>query len=175
MNKTLDEVKASLDLRKMSSYELVELALAAIDSKTGEGQKAFVKVYRDEARAQAIAIDKLRASGVDLSAIAGIPISVKDLFDVAGEITMAGSRVRKNSFPAAENANVISKLRAAGAILIGRTNMTEFAFSGLGINPHYGTPLNPWDRNTGRIPGFSCLDEWCVPLVYYFGFHRPTR
>jgi aspartyl-tRNA(Asn)/glutamyl-tRNA(Gln) amidotransferase subunit A len=155
MNKTLDEIKACLDLGKMSSYELVESALAAIDSKTGEGQKAFVKVYRDEARAQAIAIDKLRASGVDLSAIAGIPISVKDLFDVAGEITMAGSRVRKNSSPATENANIISKLRAAGAILIGRTNMTEFAFSGLGINPHYGTPLNPWDRNTGRIPGGS--------------------
>ena len=100
MNKTLDEIKASLDLGKMSSYELVESALAAIDSKTGEGQKAFVKVYRDEARAQAIAIDKLRASGVDLSAIAGIPISVKDLFDVRGEITMAGSRVRKNRSPA---------------------------------------------------------------------------
>ena len=104
---------------------------------------------------QAKAIDQVRKSGVELHPLAGIPISIKDLFDVAGEITLSGSIVRRKSIPAKYDAHIVSKLRAAGAILIGRTNMTEFAFSGLGINPHYGTPLNPWDRKMGRIPGGS--------------------
>ena len=77
------------------------------------------------------------------------------MFDVAGEITTAGSLVRKMCAPAIQDADIVKKLRSAGAIVMGRTNMTEFAFSGLGINPHYGTPLNPWDRDKSRIPGGS--------------------
>ena len=92
---------------------------------------------------------------MELHPLAGIPISIKDLFDVAGEVTLSGSIVRKKSDVARSDAYIVSMLRAAGAIIIGRTNMTEFAFSGLGINPHYGTPLNPWDRKIGRIPGGS--------------------
>jgi aspartyl-tRNA(Asn)/glutamyl-tRNA(Gln) amidotransferase subunit A len=87
--------------------------------------------------------------------LAGVTISVKDLFDVTGEVTLAGSKVRDRSAPAAADAPIVARLWAAGAVIVGRTNMTEFAFSGLGINPHYDTPLNPWDRETGRVPGGS--------------------
>ena len=155
MNGTIEEIGKLLDLGKVTSLELVTSALKEIENDEGQGQTTFTKTYADQAKAQAIGIDKLRAEGLVLSPIAGMPISIKDLFDVAGETTMAGSRVRKNSAPAARDADIIKKLRSAGAILIGRTNMTEFAFSGLGINPHYGTPLNPWNRDEARIPGGS--------------------
>ncbi len=87
--------------------------------------------------------------------LAGIPVSVKDLFDVAGQVTMAGSTVLAATPPAQVDAIAVARLRAAGAVLVGRTNMVEFAFSGVGINPHYGTPVNPADTDTERIPGGS--------------------
>ena len=87
--------------------------------------------------------------------LAGIPVSVKDLFDVAGQATKAGSKVLKDASPAAADCPAVARLRAAGAALVGRTNMVEFAFSGVGINPHYGTPVNPADSNVERIPGGS--------------------
>ena len=86
---------------------------------------------------------------------AGIPISVKDLFDVEGNVTRAGSRLLDDAPPAAKDCTAVERLRAAGFVVVGRTNMTEFAYSGLGLNPHYGTPRNPYDRATGRIPGGS--------------------
>ena len=155
MNKTIREITTLLDLGKVTSSELVDAAIEEIEKEKGQGRTTFIKSYPDQAKAQAIAIDKLRASGVVVSPIAGIPISIKDLFDVAGEITTAGSLVRKMCAPAIQDADIVKKLRSAGAIVMGRTNMTEFAFSGLGINPHYGTPLNPWDRDKSRIPGGS--------------------
>src|SRR5204863_493055 len=85
------------------------------------------------------------------SPLAGLPVSAKDLYDVAGERTLAGSKALDDSAPAAHDAPTIARLRAAGTVLIGHTNMTEFAFSGVGINPHYGTPGNPYDRR--RCPG----------------------
>jgi aspartyl-tRNA(Asn)/glutamyl-tRNA(Gln) amidotransferase subunit A len=88
-------------------------------------------------------------------ALAGIPVSVKDLFDVAGQVTAAGSKVLAHSAPAPADCPAVARLRAAGAALVGRTNMVEFAFSGVGINPHYGTPANPADPATPRIPGGS--------------------
>jgi aspartyl-tRNA(Asn)/glutamyl-tRNA(Gln) amidotransferase subunit A len=97
----------------------------------------------------------MRHQGARLNRVAGIPISIKDLFDVAGDTTLAGSMILKGAPPAERDARAVSRLRAAGFVVIGRTNMTEFAFSGLGLNPNYGTPLNPWDRATGRIPGGS--------------------
>ena len=155
MAKTLQDIRLQLQRGEVTSEKLVEEALASVKSSEGQGDKTFIKVYDDKAMVQAKAIDQVRKSGVELHPLAGIPISIKDLFDVAGEITLSGSIVRRKSVPAKSDAHIVSKLRAAGAILIGRTNMTEFAFSGLGINPHYGTPLNPWDRKTGRIPGGS--------------------
>ena len=155
MAKTLQDIRLQLQRGEVTSEQLVEEALASALSSEGQGGKTFIKVYDNQAMVQAKAIDQVRKSGVELHPLAGIPISIKDLFDVAGEITLSGSLVRRKSAPAKSDAHIVSKLRAAGAILIGRTNMTEFAFSGLGINPHYGTPLNPWDRKTGRIPGGS--------------------
>ncbi len=137
------------------SRGLVEECLARINDGAGEGARTFLKVYAGEALAAADFYDRLRASGTGLPPFAGIPISIKDLFDVGGDVTTAGSILRRNAAPAMRDAPAVARLRAAGFIVIGRTNMTEFAFSGIGINPHYGTPLNPFDRKAGRIPGGS--------------------
>ncbi len=101
------------------------------------------------------AADALRRAGRSPGPLAGIPVSVKDLFDLAGEPTPAGSKVLADAPPATHNAPLIQRMLDAGFIPVGRTNMTEFAFSGLGINPHYGTPASPWDRGSKRIPGGS--------------------
>ena len=140
---------------KTTSQALVEDALARIAAPSGEGARVFLRTYADAALAEARASDALRAHGIVPSPLAGIPVSVKDLFDVAGDVTRAGSKLLSDSAPAKADAIVVQRLRQAGAIIIGRTNMVEFAFSGLGLNPHYGTPKNPWDRTTGRIPGGS--------------------
>jgi aspartyl-tRNA(Asn)/glutamyl-tRNA(Gln) amidotransferase subunit A len=140
---------------ELRSRELVEQALARIAAPSGEGARTFLRVYAEHARVQADALDRLRAAGAALPPLAGIPVSIKDLFDVAGEVTTAGSRVLASSAPAREDAAVVTRLRTAGLIVLGRTNMTELAYSGLGINPHHGTPLNPFDRAGRRIPGGS--------------------
>jgi aspartyl-tRNA(Asn)/glutamyl-tRNA(Gln) amidotransferase subunit A len=88
-------------------------------------------------------------------ALAGVPVTVKDLFDVAGSPTTAGSRVLQDAAPAERDATVVARLRAAGAAILGTTNMTEFAYSGLGLNPHWGTPANAADAHVARIPGGS--------------------
>jgi len=138
-----------------SSRSLVEDCLARIQDPAGEGRRVYLKVHADEARIAADYVDAMRRLGAAPSRFAGIPISVKDLFDMAGCVTTAGSVALRDAPPAARDAAAIARLRAAGFIPIGRTNMTEFAFTGLGINPHYDTPRNPYDRNTGRMPGGS--------------------
>jgi Asp-tRNA(Asn)/Glu-tRNA(Gln) amidotransferase A subunit family amidase len=115
---------------------------------------AFISLRREQALADAAALQQRAAAGGDLPLL-GVPLSVKDLFDCEGERTTAGSRVLADAPPASADAPAVARLKAAGAIVIGRTNMTEFAFSGLGLNPHYGTPHNPADRHTARIPGGS--------------------
>lgn len=152
---TISQCAAALREGRSSSVVVTDAALERIGAPAGEGARSFTRVYADPARAAARASDALRAVGLDRSVIDGLPISIKDLFDVAGETTMAGSVARQGEPMATEHAAVVKRLLAAGAVLIGRTNMTEFAYSGLGINPHYGTPLNAWDRGTGRIPGGS--------------------
>ena len=150
---TLAQLAADLVAGRTTSRALVDAALARIADPAGAGKRAFVKVYGERARAAADAQDKLRAAGYVASPLAGIPVSIKDLFDVAGERTLAGSKALDDAPPAKADAPIVARLKAAGAVLMGRTNMTEFAFSGVGINPHYGTPGNPWDRT--RIPGGS--------------------
>jgi aspartyl-tRNA(Asn)/glutamyl-tRNA(Gln) amidotransferase subunit A len=149
------DVARGLSNGRVTSEELTEAALSRIAAPDGEGSRAFTKVYRDAALACAKSSDLVRASGVQVSPLSGLPISIKDLFDVAGEVTLAGSIVRRNQLPATTDAVVVSRLRQAGAVIVGKTGMSEFAFSGLGLNPHTGTPRNPWDRSTGRIPGGS--------------------
>jgi aspartyl-tRNA(Asn)/glutamyl-tRNA(Gln) amidotransferase subunit A len=152
---TLATLSAELISGRSSSRSLVQACLARIADGGGEGERTFLQVDRSGALAQADAIDTLRARGVPLAPLAGIPISIKDLFDIAGQVTRAGSIVLSDRPPAAVDAVSVALLRHAGLVLIGRTNMTEFAFSGLGLNPHYGTPLNPWRRGERRIPGGS--------------------
>jgi aspartyl-tRNA(Asn)/glutamyl-tRNA(Gln) amidotransferase subunit A len=137
----------------VSSVSLTEQCLARISDPAGEGKRAFVKVWADEARAVASAQDSLRKIGAVSSPIAGVPISVKDMLDVAGEVTLAGTKALDDAAPAVRDAPVIRRLKSAGAVLTGRTNMAQFAFSIVGLNPHFGTPGNPWDRT--RIPGGS--------------------
>ncbi len=150
---TLEALASDLAAGRTTSRQLVEEALARIADSTGEGGRSFTRVYAEAARAVAEAQDRLRAVGIVASPLAGIPISIKDLFDVAGEPTTAGSIALRDAPPAAADAPVVARLRAAGAVIIGKTNMTEFAYSGVGINPHYGTPGNPFDR--ARVPGVS--------------------
>ncbi len=151
----LERVRARLARGETSSEALVRAALARIEDRSGEGAVTFTRVYGERALEEARGADGLRRRGQVGGPLAGLPVSVKDLFDVAGEPTLAGSVILRDAPPAGRDAEVVARLRAAGAIVIGKTNMTEFAFSGLGLNPHYGTPRSPWDRVTGRIPGGS--------------------
>lgn len=153
--KTVAGYASSLQAGTTTSQHLIHEAIARIQAPAGEGARAFTRVYEKEAPACAAASDQLRRVGLKRSPIDGLPISIKDLFDVRGETTLAGSVVLKDCAPATEHAVVVQRLIAAGAAIVGRTNMTEFAYSGLGLNPHYGTPRNAWDRKSGRIPGGS--------------------
>ena len=153
--RTLEQTANALADGSTTSRALVEDCLARIADPAGEGARAFIKPDADWARALADAMDALRRAGRAPGRYAGIPVALKDLFDVAGQPTPAGSRVLADAPPAAAHAPVVQRMLAAGFVPVGRTNMTEFAFSGLGINPHYGTPLAPWDRSAGRIPGGS--------------------
>ena len=166
---TVEALSRDLASGKTSSRELVEQALARIADPAGEGARAFIKVHADSARADADHADRLRKAGVVRSPVDGLPISVKDLFDIAGDVTRAGSKVLADALPALADAPAVARLRAAGAVIIGRSNMVEFAFGAVGTNPHYGTPKNPWDRKTGRVPGgsssgaaVSVADGMCV-------------
>lgn len=146
---------AELRSGTISSRALVEEALEKALRPDGEGGRTFTRIHVDAARRAARQSDDRFASGSPRSALDGLPISIKDLCDVAGEATTAGAIALSDATPAAEDAPIVQRLRAAGAAIIGRTNMTEFAFSGLGLNPHYGNPRSPWRRDEGRIAGGS--------------------
>ena len=136
-----------------SCRDRLEACLARIEDPAGEGKRTFTKLYADQARAAAEAADRRAQFGQSLGPLDGRIVSIKDLFDVPGEATTAGSKLLRDAAPATTEAPAIARLRQAGAVIIGKTNMTEFAFSGVGINPHYGTPGNPADRSC--IPGGS--------------------
>jgi aspartyl-tRNA(Asn)/glutamyl-tRNA(Gln) amidotransferase subunit A len=140
---------------RTSSAALVEEALDAASAPDGEGPRVFARLYIDSARARARAADRYRRTASTFPALAGLPVSIKDSFDVAGEVTLAGSVVLRCCAAAETDSAVVSRLKAVGAVIVGRTNMSEFGFSGLGVSMHYGTPRNPFDREQGRIPGGS--------------------
>jgi aspartyl-tRNA(Asn)/glutamyl-tRNA(Gln) amidotransferase subunit A len=154
-NPTLAALASDLETGRTSARKLVEDCLERIADPAGEGSRAFVHVDKDAARAAADAMDRLRKVNAAPSRFAGIPVSIKDLFDIKGQVTRAGSRALEDSAPAEADAPAVARLRRAGFVVIGRTNMTEFAFSGIGINPHYGTPKGAWQRSAGHIPGGS--------------------
>ena len=130
--------------------------LAAIAAADGEGARTFTQVYSASALAEANAADQRRRRGLALSPVDGKIVAVKDLFDVRGETTWAGSVALRNEPPAVADASCVAQLRLGGAVIIGKTNMSEFAYSGIGFNPHFGTPANPHERAlVRRIPGGS--------------------
>ena len=137
----------------MNAREKTEQALAKIADPKGEGARACHTVYADTARAAADAADARAKAGISLGPLDGAIVSIKDLFDVAGEPTRAGSKILADAPPAKADAPVVRRLRAAGSVIVAKTGMSEFAFSGVGMNPHYGTPGNPADRT--RVPGGS--------------------
>jgi aspartyl-tRNA(Asn)/glutamyl-tRNA(Gln) amidotransferase subunit A len=153
--RAIEDLAQSLADGQTTSRALVEAALERIADPAGEGARTFIKVHAEQARAAADAVDQARRVGLAVGRYAGIPIALKDLFDISGQPTPAGSKVLADVPPAKANAAVVQRMLNAGFIAMGRVNMTEFAFSGLGINPHYGTPSSPWDRGAARIPGGS--------------------
>jgi aspartyl-tRNA(Asn)/glutamyl-tRNA(Gln) amidotransferase subunit A len=152
---TLATLADDLEGGRTSARKLVDECLARIADASGEGTRTFIHVDAEAAIEAAEAMDRLREVKAAPSPYAGIPVSIKDLFDIKGQVTRAGSRALEDSAPAEADATAVARLRRAGFIVIGRTNMTEFAYSGIGINPHYGTPKGAWQRSVGHVPGGS--------------------
>ena len=152
---SLPQIAKALACGRTTSRALVEACLERHADPNGEGRRAFISLDAKVVTEAAEEADRRRAAGRSRSPYEGIPIAIKDLFNVAGERTRAGSRAFDDRPPATRDASVIARLGAAGFMPFGRTNMTEFAYSGLGMNAHFGTPLNPWRRREGRIPGGS--------------------
>jgi aspartyl-tRNA(Asn)/glutamyl-tRNA(Gln) amidotransferase subunit A len=135
-----------------SIRDRLEIILSHLANRVAD-ETVYTKLYADAARAAADASDARNKAGVTLGPLDGIIVSIKDLFDVAGEATTAGSLMFGNAAPAQHDATIVTRLRQAGAVIIGKTNMTEFAFTAIGDNLHYGTPGNAADAS--RIPGGS--------------------
>jgi aspartyl-tRNA(Asn)/glutamyl-tRNA(Gln) amidotransferase subunit A len=151
----VEDLQTQIRQGAVSVTQLVEVALDRIHDPAGQGESTFITTFDEEALALAQQQNQELAKGHALQALTGVTVSVKDLFDTQGHTTTSGSLVLRQNPPATKDAEVIDRLRQAGAIVVGRTTMTEFAYSGLGLNPHYGTPLNPFERDIGRIPGGS--------------------
>ena len=143
---TLQSLADDLDAGRTTARALVDRCLANIAAEGGEGARVFLHVDAQAAIEASEAMDRLRKAKAAPSRYAGIPVSIKDLFDIRGQVTRAGSRALEDSPPATADAPVVARLRRAGFVVIGRTNMTEFAYSGIGINPHFGTPKGAWQR-----------------------------
>jgi aspartyl-tRNA(Asn)/glutamyl-tRNA(Gln) amidotransferase subunit A len=152
---TLASLASDLEEGRTTARALVDECLARINDAGGEGKRVFIEVDAAAAVDAAEAMDHLRKANAAPSRFAGIPVSIKDLFDIKGQVTRAGSKALNDAPPATTDAPVVARLRKAGFVVIGRTNMTEFAYSGLGVNPHYGTPRNAWRRDVGHVPGGS--------------------
>ena len=151
--RTAAALGAELRASRVDAVELAERTLAAINSHSDKA--IFTEVFAVRARREAAAAAARLKAGRPLSALDGVPAAWKDLFDVEGRVTTAGSVVLKSDPPAARDAPLLTAGVAAGLVTIGTTNMTEFAFSGIGLNPHYGTPRNPHDLKVPRSPGGS--------------------
>jgi amidase/aspartyl-tRNA(Asn)/glutamyl-tRNA(Gln) amidotransferase subunit A len=151
----LSAARARIAAGRASAVGLIDACAEA--AATAACERAFLKPTFDAARATALRIDRTLADGAPLTPLAGLAVSLKDLFDVEGDVTAAGSRVLADAPPATADAPAVARLRAAGAAFVGRTNMSEFAFSGVGLNPHHGTPANAalHGRGEARIPGGS--------------------
>ncbi|CAN7641547.1 amidase [Agrobacterium genomosp. 3 str. RTP8] len=151
--KNIAQLSVLIQSGHLDPRSLVEETLDAIGKD--DDQAIFICLTAERAMAEAEAASKRIREGRSCGVLDGIPVAWKDLFDLAGVATTAGSTVLSNDAPAARDADVVTALKQAGMVSIGRTNMSEFAFSGLGINPHYGTPRNPASQDGHRLPGGS--------------------
>lgn len=151
---TLGQAARLLAEGKTTSRRLVERCLEAVEADAN-ARSAYLLIDADGARAEADRIDRQRRLGQSPGLFAGIPLSVKDLFDVEGQVTTAGSRVLRDSPTATADAPALARLRAAGFVMLGRTHMTEFAYSGLGLNIHHPEPHSIWYEEEDRAPGGS--------------------
>jgi aspartyl-tRNA(Asn)/glutamyl-tRNA(Gln) amidotransferase subunit A len=149
----LRDLGAAIALGEKTCEEAVAEAFRAIDDPARQGKVAFIELARDKTFEKARAWDRIRRAGSILPPLAGIPFSVKDNIAIAGMKTRAGSRVLATAPAETFDALVVRDLRALGAICVGKTNMTEFAYSALGNKAHFGTPLS--NRETGQIAGGS--------------------
>ena len=141
-------------MKTISARDRLEAALSRIDDPKGEGARACLTIYREQARAAAEVADARAKAGISIGPLDGTIVTIKDLFDVAGEVTRVGSKVfAEEAKPAAADAPAVQRLRGGGAVIVAKTNMSEFAYTGIGANPHFGTPGNPADRT--RVPGGS--------------------
>jgi aspartyl-tRNA(Asn)/glutamyl-tRNA(Gln) amidotransferase subunit A len=152
---TIETLNGQIAAGRTTCEEVVGTALARAKDPAGEGANTFRSLRNDAALKEAAAQDVLRATGAATSALAGLPISIKDNIDFAGEPTRGGCKLLDDEPPAERHAPVVQRLLAAGAVIVGRTNMSELAFSGIGYNRFTGTPANPFDRASRRIPGGS--------------------
>lgn len=141
-------------MKTISARDRLEAALSRIDDPKGEGARACLTIYREQAKAAAEVADARAKAGISIGPLDGTIVTIKDLFDVAGEVTRVGSKVfAEEAKPAAADAPAVQRLRGGGAVIVAKTNMSEFAYTGIGANPHFGTPGNPADRT--RVPGGS--------------------
>jgi aspartyl-tRNA(Asn)/glutamyl-tRNA(Gln) amidotransferase subunit A len=148
---SLTEASRLVEKREVSPVELTEACLARIDS-VEPSINAFITVFGEQARGAAKAAEEEIASGNRRGPLHGVPVAVKDLFDVAGVKTTAGSKVLADDVAKADSA-AVERLNAAGAVILGKLNLHEIAYGATGVNPHYGSACNPWD--TGRVTGGS--------------------
>lgn len=137
-----------------SAIESVRRSLDAIERRNAE-LNAFVRVMRSAALANAERIDRDFNNVAGIGPLQGLPVAVKDIIDVAGEVSGCGSLTRIGAAEAASDAHVVARLRDAGAVIVGKTHTVEYAFGGYGTNITVGTPRNPWDTRTHRVPGGS--------------------
>ncbi|MCX7271777.1 MAG: amidase, partial [Burkholderiales bacterium] len=149
----LTGLKALMDAGQLSSLELTDALLARIAQADGS-LHSMTEVMADDARAMARAADQARAARLPRSPLHGLPVVLKDLLDIDGRVCTLGSR-RNLARVGSETAATVERLLAAGMVPLGKTHMTEFAFGGWGTNPLMGTPKNPWDQTTHRVPGGS--------------------
>lgn len=153
LGKSIAQLSVLIQSGSLDPVALVEETLDAV--RAHRDQAIFTRLLETRAKEEAAASSRRLREGRSRGLLDGIPIAWKDLFAIAGLPTTAGSIVLANAEPAQDDADVVKALKAAGMVAIGRVNMSEFAFSGLGLNPHYGTPLNPLAPNVARIPGGS--------------------
>jgi aspartyl-tRNA(Asn)/glutamyl-tRNA(Gln) amidotransferase subunit A len=150
---TVTQLALKLRKGKLDAVELTESVLDGI--ATCDDKAIFIDVLPARARAEAKAARKRLKAGTPASLVDGVPIGWKDLFDLKGRVTMAASVVLKDNPPAVDDAMLVQAGAKAGMVSVGTLNMTEFAYSGIGLNPHYGTPRNPHDKHIHRSPGGS--------------------